>query len=289
MYQLFCDSNSEIPWTLAEEYGLSVVQMPYILKDVEYKYDLGKNTDFTEFYNQIRAGNMPTTCALNVQDYLDYFQPVLETGTDILMICFSSALSSTYESLQIAISQLLGKYPERTIKAVDTLSISMGAGILVNVAAQMWKNGSSMDEVIAWVEENRQNVQHWFTVDDLNHLRRGGRISGAAAVMGTILEVKPILIVNSEGKIVVFEKVKGRKKALKAVAEHFFENVIAPETQLVSILHADAIEDAKLLAELLKEKCTFKELRIDMVGPVIGAHCGPGTLALCFMGKPRIK
>lgn len=289
MYQLFCDSNSEIPWTLAEELGLQVVGMPYVLKDVEYAYDLGKNTDFKEFYRLVREGNMPSTCALNVQDYLDIYEPTLAAGTDILMVSFSSALSGTHEMLEQARLQLLEKYPQRTFRTVNTLSISMGAGILVYYAALMWKDGKSMDEIIAWVEENRLRAQHWFTVDDLHHLRRGGRISGTAATVGTLLELKPILDVNTEGKIVVAEKAKGRKRALKTMAERFFENVEEPEERMISLLHADALEDAEYLASLLREKYILPGLRIDFVGPVIGTHCGPGTIALCFLGKKRSK
>ena len=205
------------------------------------------------------------------------------------MISFSAALSGTHEMLEQARIQLLEKYPARTFQVVNTLGISMGAGILVYYAAQMWKDGKSMEEIIAWVTDNRQNMQHWFTVDDLHHLKRGGRISGTAATVGTLLEIKPLLTVNSEGRLVVVEKAKGRKRAIKAMVEHFFESAVEPETHFISVLHADALEDAEYMVSLLHEKYTLPQLRIDYVGPVIGTHCGPGTLALCFLGKERIK
>ena len=289
MYQLFCDSNSEIPYWFAEENGIKVVSMPYVLDDKEYYYDLGKNTDFKHFFQREREGAMPTTAALNVENYLEIYEPTLKSGTDILMISFSSALSGTHESLEQARLQLLEKYPERSFKVVNTLGISMGAGLLVYYAARLWKDGASQDEIIKWVEDNRQRVHHWFTVNDLNHLKRGGRLSGSAAFMGTMLDIKPIITVNSEGKLVVFEKAKGRKKSLKALAEKFKEYVEKPEEQLVVVLHGDAEEDGQYLVDLIKEMCTPKDIWLNYVGPVIGTHCGPGTIGLLFMGKERIK
>lgn len=289
MYQLFCDSNSEIPYWFADENGLKVVSMPYVLDDKEYYYDLGRNTDFKHFFQREREGSMPTTAALNVENYLEIYEPTLKEGTDILMISFSSALSGTHESLEQARLQLLEKYPERSFKVVNTLGISMGAGLLVYYATKMWKDGASQEKIIKWVEDNRQKVHHWFTVNDLNHLKRGGRLSGAAAFMGTMLDIKPIITVNSEGKLVVFEKAKGRKKSLKALAEKFNEYVEKPEEQLVVVLHGDAEEDGQYLVDLIKEMCTPKEIWLNYVGPVIGTHCGPGTIGLLFMGKERIK
>jgi len=172
---------------------------------------------------------------------------------------------------------------------VNTLSISMGAGLLVYYATLQWRAGASMDSVINWVESNRQRVHHWFTVDDLNHLRRGGRLSGAAAFMGTMLDIKPVITVNSEGKLVVVEKAKGRKRSLKYLADKYAQNVENPQDQVVVILHADALEDARYLERLIKEINPPKELWVNYVGPVIGTHCGPGTIGLLFMGKERFK
>lgn len=289
MYQLFCDSNSEIPFWFAEINGLAVVKMPYVLDDIEYYYDLGKETDFEMFYSKVRNGIMPTTAALNVDNYIEIYEPVLKEGKDILMISFSSALSGTHESLEKARLMLLEKYPERIFKVVNTLSISMGAGLLVYYATLQWRAGASMDSVINWVESNRQRVHHWFTVDDLNHLRRGGRLSGAAAFMGTMLDIKPVITVNSEGKLVVVEKAKGRKRSLKYLADKYAQNVENPQDQVVVILHADALEDARYLERLIKEINPPKELWVNYVGPVIGTHCGPGTIGLLFMGKERFK
>ena len=289
MYQLFCDSNSEIPYTFAEQMGLAGVRMPYVLDDEEYYYDLGKNTDFKHFYERERAGSMPSTAALNEQNYIDIYEPYLAAGTDILMISFSSALSGTHESLESARVKLLEKYPERTFMVVNTLSISMGAGLLVYYSTLLWKQGKSMQEVYDFVEQNRQHVHHWFTVDDLNHLKRGGRLSGAAAFMGTLLELKPVITLNSEGKLIVAEKAKGRKRSLKALADKLAQNIERSEDQVVVVLHADAKEDGQYLVDLIKEICTPKEIWLNDVGPVIGTHCGPGTIALLFMGKERIK
>lgn len=289
MYQLFCDSNSEIPFWFAQENGLEVVRMPYVLDDEEYFYDLGEHTDFKHFFQREREGSMPTTAALNVENYLEIYEPTLKAGKDILMISFSTALSGTHESLEKARLQLLEKYPSRSFKVVNTLGISMGAGLIVYYATKMWKDGASEDEIIKWVEENRQHVHHWFTVNDLNHLKRGGRLSGAAAFMGTMLDIKPIITVNSEGKLIVAEKAKGRRKSLKAMAEKYREYVEKPEEQLVVVLHADAEEDGRYLESLIKEICEPKEIWFNYVGPVIGTHCGPGTIGLLFMGKERMK
>ena len=289
MYQLFCDSNSEIPYWFAKENNLGVVRMPYVICDEEHYYDLGENTDFVDFYNKERAGNMPTTAALNCQNYIDIYEPVLAAGQDILMISFSSALSGTHQMLEQARQELLAKYPERTFNVVNTLSISMGAGLIVYYATKMWRDGASQEEIIKWVEDNRFRVHHWFSVDDLYHLKRGGRLSGAAAFMGTVLELKPILTVNQEGKLIVTEKAKGRKRALKTLLDKMAQYIENPEEQLIVVLHADAPQDAKYLEDAIRAQYNPKELWVNYVGPVIGTHCGPGTIAVLFMGKERIK
>ncbi len=287
MYQLFCDTNSEIPFQWAEELGLGIIRMPYVIGGKEYLYDLGKQTNFKAFFDRVRKGEMPQTQGLNEQNYTEAFRPSLEEGKDILMISFSTALSSTHQFLEKARQALLEEFPQRRFEVVNTLSISMGAGILVLKAARMWKDGSDLDTVKKWVEDNRQKSQAWFTVDDLNHLKRGARLSAAAATMGTLLDLKPVLTVSREGKLVVDQKVKGRKRALRALAEAFDTYAQDTKNNVVSILHADAIEDAQLLADMLKEKHEIGTLRIDFVGPVVGTHCGPGTIGLCFMGLER--
>lgn len=289
MYQLFCDSNCEIPYWFANQNGLGVVRMPYVICDEEYYYDLGEHTDFIDFFNKERAGNMPTTAALNTQNYIDIYEPTLKEGKDILMISFSEALSGTHVMLEQARVELLNKYPERSFDVVNTLGISMGAGLLVYYATKMWKDGATQQEIIKYVEDNRMRVHHWFTVDDLYHLKRGGRLSSAAAFMGTMLELKPVITVNREGKLVVTEKAKGRKRALKTMLEKIEQNVENPEDQLIVVLHADAPEDAKYLEDKIREKFNPKELWVNYVGPVIGTHCGPGTIAILFMGKERAQ
>lgn len=287
MYQLFCDTNSEIPFAWADELGLGIIRMPYTIGGKEYLYDLGRETDFKAFFDRVRKGEMPQTQGLNEQNYSDAFRPYLEQGQDILMISFSEALSSTHQFLEKARQALLEEFPQRRFEVVNTLSISMGAGLLVLKAARLWKDGADIDTVKRWVEENRQHSQAWFTVDDLNHLKRGARLSAAAATMGTLLDLKPVLTVSREGKLVVSQKVKGRKRALRALADAFDAYAQNPEEEVVSILHADAIEDARLLADMLQEKHKIETLRIDFVGPVVGTHCGPGTIGLCFMGTER--
>lgn len=287
MYQLFCDTNAEIPFEWADELGLGIIRMPYVIGGQEHLYDLGRQTDFQAFFNRVRKGEMPQTQGLNEQNYTEAFRPSLEAGQDILMISFSEALSSTHQFLEKARQALLAEFPQRRFEVVNTLSISMGAGLLVLKAAQMWKDGAALEEVKQWVEENRMHSQAWFTVDDLNHLKRGARLSAAAATMGTLLDLKPVLTVSREGKLVVNQKAKGRKRALRAMADAFDTYAQDTENSVVSILHADAIEDARLLAQMLQEKHKIGTLRIDFVGPVVGSHCGPGTIGLCFMGQER--
>lgn len=287
MLQLFCDTNTELPWELAERYGVEVIRMPYVLKDEEYYYDLGKHTDFKKFFNDVRAGNMPLTAALNPLDYRNYFEPVLKRGDDILHIAFSSQLSGTINNLMAAREELLGEYPERKITVVDTLCISKGGALLVYGALQMWKQGKTAEEIVAYVENNRMKVNHWFVVEDLNHLKRGGRLSSTAAAIGTMLALKPMLTVNREGKVVVAEKLKGRKNSLKALVEKVQANLPEAAENPICILHADDDEACAYLVEQINALCQPKELWIGYIGPVIGTHCGPGTMAVCFMGAER--
>ena len=282
------DSNSELPWKLQEEFGAPYVQMPYIQNDEEHAYDLGKNTDIKGFYDQVRAGNLPKTNTLPPNFYEEMWRPYLEEGTDILFISFSSGLSGAFDIINVARNNILPEFPDRKIILVDTLSVSMGCGLLVYYALEMHKAGKSIDEIAQWLEENKLRVHHFFVVDDLMHLKRGGRLSASSAVFGSILDVKPVLYINKEGKAVAAEKIKGRKKVIRRLTELAVENVVDPEHQVCVILHADAEENAKLLEASVREKLNFKEIWTQWVGPVIGCHAGPGTVALLFMGKERL-
>ena len=283
------DSNSEFPWELQEKYGAPYVQMPYILNDEEHAYDLGKNTDIKAFYDQVRAGNLPKTNTLPPNFYEEFWRPYLEAGQNILFICFSSGLSGAFDIINVARNNILEEFPDRKIILVDTRSISMGCGLLVYYALQMQEKGASIEEIAQWLEDNKMRVQHWFVVDDLMHLYRGGRLSATSAVFGSILDVKPVLHVNSLGKLVSTEKIKGRKKVIRRLTEIVAEKVVNPEEQVCVVLHADAEETGKQLEAAIREKVNFKEIWVRWVGPVIGSHAGPGTIAVLFMGKERME
>jgi DegV family protein with EDD domain len=284
MFVLMTDSNSEIPYQMADEYDIKCMLMPYIIDGEQFDYDLGRNTDFKAFFDRMKQGAEVSTVMRNTHDFVDFFRPLLEEGKDILYIAFSSKLSGTYDCACMAKEEILQEFPGRRIEIVDTLAISFCEGQLVYEAAKMRNAGKTLDEVKDWVEENKQHAIAYFVVDDLVYLKRGGRVSGTAAAMGTLLSIKPILYECPEGFLKVAEKAKGRKKALKRLLEMLDEKK-ADERYALTIKHADCEEDAQYLKAKIQEKYSFNEIFIHWVGPVIGSHAGPGTLALVFMGK----
>ena len=287
-YVFMTDSNSDIHYTIRDQYQIPIVYMPYVIEGKEYFADLGEGGDDTGFYDKMRAGAVPVTSLLPTPAYLEYFEPILESGKDILFIAFSSQLSNTIANIYEAREEPLKKYPQRKILVVDTMSISAPQALLVLRAHEMYREGKSMEEIGKWVDDNKMRSHAVLTVDDLVYLKRGGRISGASALMGSMLDLKPILMLGKNGKIVPAEKVQGRKRALRTLAERTAELIENPESQTLLIIHADAYDDAARLAELIKAKVpALKEIEVRLVGPVIGTHCGPGTLASCFLGKER--
>ena len=286
-YVVMADSDSDLPYELKVRYDIPVVSMPYTLEGKEYFDDLGQTLDSKSFFDKMRAGAQPSTSALNETIYLEYFEPVLAGGKDLLFVAFSSQLSGTINAVYAARETLLARYPERKFTVVDTLSISGPMTILILKAHELYRAGQSMEEVAAWLEENKLRAQAWFTVDDLKYLKRGGRISPAVAAIGTMLDLKPILTETLEGKLASADKVRGRRKAMNYIVDKAVENVADQKEAVGIILHADAIDDAQKLRDMLTAKLPEMELRIDNVGPVIGTHAGPGTLAFCFLGKKR--
>ena len=287
-YVFMTDSDSDLPFSYVDELDLTMVYMPYMIDGKEYFDDLGRSGKQKEYFDNMRAGATPVTSLLPQAVYEEYFEPVLEQGKDILFVAFSSQLSGTIRNIYAAREELLEKYPERKITVVDTLSISAPQTILILKAHAMYREGKSMEEVAAWLEENKLKAQAWFTVDDLVYLKRGGRIGAVAAAMGTMLDLKPIITDTKEGKLVSSEKVRGRKQALRVLVDKAVENIDDPANADVIILHADAPEDAERLESKLREKIpALNKINTYYVGPVIGAHCGPGTVAVCFFGKER--
>ena len=286
-YVFMTDSDSDLPYHLKEQYDIPVVYMPYALDGKEYFDDLGQTLDHKSYYDKMRNGANPVTSALNEETYLEYFEPVLKEK-DLLFVAFSSKLSCTLQAVYSAREKLLKKYPERTFIVVDTLRISGPMTLLVLKAHEMYRAGKPIREVADWLENNKLRAQAYFIVDDLKYLKRGGRISPTVAALGTMLDLKPIIMEAADGTLSSNDKVRGRKKAIAFTVDKMLEFAPDPAESPFIVLNADSREDAERLAALVKEKLPEANVLIENVGPVIGAHAGPGTLALCFIGSKPV-
>ena len=284
-YQIITDSGSDLSAAF-----LSQIQVKSAPLTVNFKgQSLADSVDegIKEIYDGLRAGETATTSAINPEGWKDIMRPSLEAGLDLLVIPFSSGLSTTYQSAVIAADELLETYPDRKIHVVDSLSASLGQGLLVWYAAKKRDEGLSLEELAAWVENNRLNLAHWFTVDSLVYLKRGGRVSAATALVGTMLNIKPVLHVDDEGHLTSVSTVRGRKASIKALADKLGETVLPEGKGTAFICHGDCLEDAQYLSTLIKEKYGVEDVHIGYTGAVIGSHSGPGTLALFFLGEHR--
>ena len=287
-YVIITDSCCDLSADLAQELELEVVPLSLQMGGKTYRNWLdGRELSFPDFYRRIRAGEAATTSAVSVGDFEEVMRPILTGGRDILCLCFSSALSTTYQSACIAAQTLSEEVPEGTVRVVDTLCASLGQGLLVYLCAQEKRRGASLEELTAYAEATRGKVCHWFTVDDLNHLTRGGRVSAATALVGTMLSIKPVLHVDDEGHLINMSKARGRAASLKALIDKMAETAIDPESQTIFISHGDCEEDALRLAGMVKERFGVETRLVGQIGPVIGAHSGPGTLAVFFLGSKR--
>ena len=287
-YCIVTDSTCDLPANIVTDLGITVIPMEFQLDGTTYlNYPDGRDYDFHAFYDALRAGKASTTSQVNYQTFLDTFTPILESGRDILYLAFSSGLSGTYNGSVIAANDLMEKYPGSKVISVDTLAASVGEGLLVYAAAKKREEGLSLYELAQWVTDNRLHLCHWFTVDDLNHLKRGGRVSPAVAIIGTALGIKPVMHVDDEGHLIPVSKVRGRRKSLDALVEHMAETCDKPESQTIFIGHGDSKEDAEYVAKLVRQKFKVKNIILNYIGPVIGSHSGPGTLALFFFGTHR--
>ena len=282
-YVFMTDSDSDLPFHLKEQYDIPVVYMPYALDGKVYFDDLGQMLDHKTYYDMMRNGAVPVTSALNEATYLDYFEPILKEK-DLLFVAFSSKLSSTIQAVYSAREKLLEKYPERKFTVVDTLRISGPMTLLVLKAHEMYRAGKSMEEVAGWLEANKLRAQAYFIVDDLKYLKRGGRISAAAATVGTMLDLKPIIMESADGTLTSNDKIRGRKKAMAFIVDKMMEFTPDPGESPIIVLNADSREDAERVKSLVEQKLPGANVLIENVGPVIGAHAGPGTIALCFIG-----
>jgi DegV family protein with EDD domain len=287
-FVILTDSCCDMTDQMAQELGLCVLPLMFHLKEQDYRNYLdGREIPFHAFYEQVRSGETVTTSAVSVGDFEVAMRTILESGKDILSLSFSSALSTTYQSSVIAAEDLKGEFPDRKILTVDTLCASLGQGLLTWLCAQQKKQGKTLAEVYDFAMETRGRVCHWFTVDDLNHLKRGGRVSAAAALFGTMLSVKPVLHVDDEGRLIPISKVRGRRASLLAVVDEMEKSAVDPGNQTVFISHGDCEADAQFVADEVRRRFGTKDIFINYVGPVIGSHSGPGTIALFFLGKSR--
>ena len=287
-FVILTDSSADLGEEMVRKLDVQVVPLGFVLDgQAYYNYPDNRDMDPHAFYERLRKGDAATTNAVNTAQYTEALEPLLQAGRDVLVLAFSSGLSATYQSSVIAVEELRAKYPERKLYTVDTLCASLGQGLLVWYAAQLRERGRSIKEVQDWVEEHKLNLCHQFTVDDLYFLKRGGRVSAATALVGSMLHIKPVLHVDSEGHLINIGKVRGRQASLKALVDRMEETAIDPGSLTVFISHGDCLEDAQAVAEMVKKRFGVDEVYINYVGPVIGAHSGPGTVALFYIGTER--
>ena len=287
-YVIVTDSTADLPVNIIEEYGIVVLPLTFGFENENYMdYPDHREFGISEFYDRIKKGEKSNTAMINSSAFEKHFEQILDEGNDILYMAFSSGLSGTYASSVTAKEELLTRHKDARIECIDTLSASLGEGLLVYCAAQKKREGFTIDETKQWILDNRLHLCHWFTVDDLFHLKRGGRINSMTATLGTALSVKPVLHVDNEGFLIPVSNVRGRKKSLVSMLERMEKTYDNPEGNSVFISHADCIGDAEYLAELVKEKFKIKEVIINYIGPVIGSHTGQGCVALFFFGTER--
>ena len=283
-YQILTDSCCDFPPQRYRELGL--ISLPLSITFRGETYPDRNDDSLRDMYAGLRAGEAAFTAA-NPQQWEEALEPVLASGEDALILAFSSGLSTTYQSACIAADEMKERFPERKILVVDSLCASLGQGLLAYYAARKRDEGLGLEALKAWLEDNKLHLCHWFTVNDLMYLKRGGRINAATAIMGTMLSIKPILHVDNEGHLISVGKARGRKASIAALADKAAELGQGYDNSLMFISHGDCLEDAQALAELVKERCGAKEVYINYVGAVIGSHSGPGTLALFFLGQHR--
>lgn len=288
-FEIFTDSCCNLPESIIDEHGLRVFPLTFMVDGEQFQsYLKGEVTDLSQFYAMMRDGKVITTSLPNLAEAEALLRSSLDAGKDVLYLGFSSALSGTFDAIATLMERLASEYPDANLRAVDTLAASGGEGLLVYYAAKMRAEGRTLEEVARWEENNRLHLAHWFTVDDLMFLFRGGRVSKTAAWAGTLLNIKPVMHVDDEGRLVPVEKVRGRKKSLRALVDEMAKTAVQPiSEQTVYITHGDCLDEAEELAAMIRERFGVTDIMINWVDPVIGAHSGPGTMALFFLADHR--
>lgn len=287
-YQIFTDSSANLLDGIYEKYDIGVVSLVFYANGKEYvSYEKGADNDLQKFYGMLRKKETLTTSCVNEETFYEAFKPALEKGRDILYIGFSSALSGTCASAAAAIEKLKPEFPERKLLWVDTLGASLGEGLLVLNAARLKDDGKNIDEVYAWLEQNKLHLCHFFTVDDLFFLFRGGRVQKSSYLLGSLINIKPLMHMDNDGRLTAVGKIIGRKKSLNWLADQLAEKIIEPEKQTIAISHGDCIDDVNYLIARIKEKVKVADIIVNYVDPVVGTHSGPGTVALFCLGTER--
>ena len=285
--KIVTDSSCDLGINFIEENNIELIQLLLNLDGEIIKDDLGKSLGYREFYEKLRAGSMPSTSQINIYTFEEKFKELLDKGYEILYIGLSSALSGTFNSANMARNNILEENPNAKIAVVDSISVSMGLGMLIKKACKMIEEGKMLEDIVQWIEENKNKVIHAILVDDLKHLKRGGRVSASTAAVGSILNIKPLLKLNNSGAVEATEKVKGKKKALKRLASIVKEKAINIENEILYIMHGDVLEEAQYLKGIILQELNFKDVKVEYIGTVIGTHGGPGTIATVFWGNER--
>ena len=285
--KIITDSACDLTRDYIKNNNIGLLSLILNLNGQAIKDDLGETLSYKDFYNKMREGATPTTSQINAHEFEEEFIKYIKNGDSIIYISLSSSLSGTFNSANIAKNNLMNEYPNANIYLVDSLSVSVGQGLLVAKACEMRDSGIGAEEIVNWLEENKRKVIHSILIDDLNHLKRGGRISGATAAIGGLLNIKPTLFLDDEGKLIQGEKIKGKKKALRFLVNEVREKAVDTENEILYICHGDCLEEAETLRDMILEEVKFKNVIINYVGNVVGAHAGPGVLAAVFVGSNR--
>lgn len=283
---IITDSCCDLSYDYITENNLEVISFPFSVDGTDYVDDFGSSLSYKDFYDELRKGAMPSTSQISAFVFEQVFRKYAAEGRAVIYIGFSSALSQTFNNSVLARNIVLEEFPDADITVIDSRSASVGLGAIVFYANELLKQGKSKDEIVEWIENNKLKSNHWFIIDSLDHLKRGGRISAASAAVGSVLDIKPLLNVDNEGKLDVVKKIRGRKKAIRELLNEL-KNIKYPEKQTVFINHGDCIKDAEQLKELVLKEVRVKDVVINHIGPIIGSHTGPGMLCLVFMGDKR--
>lgn len=286
-FEIFTDSCSDLPIEYIKEKNIKFARLTCTYNDKTYFDDFGQNLSYKEFFDDLRKGVTPITSQPSVDEFYTNFKSIVNSGKDILYICVSTGLSGSENSATIAKNMMLEDYPNVKIYIVNVLTASLGQGIMVMKAVEMKEEGKSLEDIVSYVEEHKQRLNTFMTVDDLNHLKRGGRLSTAAAMIGTVFNIKPILSIDQDGRVISIDKTRGRKGSLKKLADLLLERIEEAEKQIIGISHGDCIEEVLKLKDAILSKINVKDVIINYTGPAVGTHGGPNSVSIFFMGKER--